>query len=197
MSSEKLTVEEVQDYYLKLLLLGEPAVGKSSLIVRYIQDRFTEDYKTSLGADFMAKTLVYTGDNDKPKKNVNLQIWDIAGQSKFSAFRKLYYTGVAGVLLVFDITNMMTLEKLAEWNKDVNSFSPNAIKVLIGNKLDLAEKGLREVSDNDRRIYEKMLGTAAVSIETSAKTGAGVHEAFHLIARTVLERTGKLNKVQN
>ncbi|MFW9995279.1 MAG: Rab family GTPase [Candidatus Odinarchaeota archaeon] len=188
MSSEE-TLEEVQDYYLKLLLLGEPQVGKSSLIVRYIQNRFTEDYKTSLGADFMAKTLVF--DEKTPTKNINLQIWDIAGQSKFSAFRKLYYTGVAGVLLVYDISKVDTLKKLVEWNDDVKSFSPNAIKVLIGNKSDLTEIGLREVSDEDRKAFEKSLDVAS-SIETSAKTGYGVQEAFHLIARTVLENQGKV-----
>ena len=82
MTSDEL--KEPKDYYLKLLLIGEEAVGKSSLIVQFVENRFTEDYKTSLGADFMAKTLVF-GDGDS-RKNVNLQIWDIAGQSKFSQF---------------------------------------------------------------------------------------------------------------
>ncbi|MHA1450534.1 MAG: Rab family GTPase, partial [Candidatus Hodarchaeales archaeon] len=108
-------------------------------------------------------------------------MWDIAGQSKFSHFRKLYYTGVAGVLLVYDITRKKSLEQLVEWNNDVQAFSPDVVKVLIGNKTDLAELNMREVEEEDRKNFAEILGVTS-SIETSAKTGDGVKEAFELIA---------------
>jgi len=162
------------------MLLGAGAVGKTSLINRYVKNRFSADYKITLGADFLSKKVSVTKDSGEIVE-VNLLIWDIAGQSQFSSFKKFYFQGVHGSLLVFDLSREETLNPIQKWNEDVLEYSPNAVNVLIGNKSDLT----RNVSEkNIQKLGRKLKSKGFV--ETSAKTGEKVNEAFLSIIKSVL-----------
>ncbi|MFW9997834.1 MAG: Rab family GTPase [Candidatus Odinarchaeota archaeon] len=164
----------------KLLLLGEGAVGKTSLILHHIAKMFFSDYRPTFGADFVNTAL----DLDPDNVTVNLQIWDSAGKEEFSSFTKLYLTGVQGVFLVFDVTRRETFTKLADWSRQVDRFSPDAVKILIGNKIDLIHD--QKVSEEEMLQHVPVL-SATSSLLTSAKTGEQVDEAFFLLARFIFK----------
>lgn len=177
---------QAKTFNYKLLLLGEGAVGKTSLILQYVEKTFTTDYKITLGADFKSKTVVLEDIPTKGEKiTANLQIWDMAGKAKLSSFKKYYYPGTAGAILVFDTTRRETLAELLNWNEDVEKYSPGTVKYLIGNKIDLTDE--IQVHEREREQYETIMG-AAGSIETSAKTGENVEEVFKTISRLIIER---------
>ncbi len=166
----------------KILLLGEPAVGKTSLIRRYVDNFFSSDYKSTIGVDFLVKQVEFY--YEKTKYQIQLQIWDIAGQgSGRTSFRTLYYQKVNGVLLTYDITRKETFERLVDWLNDVRKVSPSAHIIVIGNKIDLEEQ--REVQPEIAREWTKKVD-AIGWIETSAKTGKNVQEAFESIAAKIL-----------
>ncbi|MFW9991239.1 MAG: Rab family GTPase [Candidatus Odinarchaeota archaeon] len=171
-------------YHFKLLLLGEEAVGKTSLLIRFVEQRFSETYKQSLGADFMSKTVEFATKEGKTVI-INLQCWDIAGKAKFSSFRKLYCSGVNGAFLVYDLTRRETLAKLVSWVQDIEKFSPDAVKFLIGNKNDLENQIVVFPEEGEK--FGPVLGVFGI-LKTSAKTGEGVEDAFHSIAKIMYER---------
>jgi small GTP-binding protein len=152
----------------KILLVGDPAVGKSSLILRFVEDRFDKEYKASIGVDIMSKTI------NIEEKVARLVIWDIASQEKFKRFRSSFYQQVSGVLLVFDLTRPETLESAGDWIREVKEHAESIEIVLIGNKCDLVTQ--RQITRDD---VQKWIDRFACHyIETSALTGAGVEEAF-------------------
>ncbi|MHA1969227.1 MAG: Rab family GTPase [Candidatus Hodarchaeales archaeon] len=163
-------------YAFKLLLVGEPEVGKTSLIKRYVDDFFKEGYQITLGVDFLSKT-VQIGDTE-----VSFQIWDVAGQSGFTNFRHLYLKKAHGVFLVFDLTRPdVTYEKLDRWCADVKEQSPTAKIIVIGNKEDIAEGKLPTEKEEVLKRFD-----AKEFFPTSAKTGSRVQEAFKLMGELIL-----------
>ena len=168
----------------KIVLLGEPAVGKTSLIRRYVDNFFASDYKSTIGVDFLVKKVEFYHEKTKINYEVQLQIWDIAGQgSGRTSFRQLYYQKVNGVLLTYDITRKETFDCLGDWLTDVKKVSPNAHVIVIGNKVDLKDQ--REVSPDIATEWSRKIG-AIGWIETSAKTGMNVQEAFESLAAKIL-----------
>ncbi len=166
----------------KVLILGDPAVGKTSLIRRYVDNYFASDYKSTIGVDFLVKKVDFYF--DKTSYEVQLQIWDIAGQgSGKTSFRQLYYQKVNGILLTYDITRKETFERLGDWLTDVKKVSPNAHVIVIGNKVDLAEQ--RDVEPDLAMEWARKVG-AVGWIETSAKTGKNVQDAFESLAAKIL-----------
>jgi len=161
----------------KVILLGDEAVGKTSLVQSYIYNKFENSYKKTLGVDFLNHSLDIDG------QIVDLIIWDIAGEAKFASFKKFYLSNAHGALFVFDSTRRETLTGLSEWVSDFEKYSPNTINIICSNKVDLPEK---EVYIDETRAYAEIY-KAVDSIETSAKTGKGVAEAFTKIARRILE----------
>lgn len=160
----------------KLLLVGEPEVGKTSLIKRYVDNFFQEGYQITLGVDFLSKTVSI--DN----RDITFQIWDVAGQSGFTNFRHLYLKKAHGVFLVFDLTRIdPTYEKLDRWRADIKEQSPNAKVIILGNKEDIAEGKLPANKD---AILERF--GAQEFFETSAKTGSRVQEAFLQMGQLIL-----------
>ncbi len=166
------------DLAAKTIVLGDGAVGKTSLIRRYVEGKFDEAYTVTLGAEFLSKT-VQTKD---PEKIVKLAIWDLAGQAKYASYRKLVFTGVNGAFLVFDRTRKKTLSALKDWYNDLQQFSPNVPVILIGNKADLR----RKVTKKEVQALADELKLVKAIFDTSAKLGKGVSEAFEEMAHQIV-----------
>ena len=105
-------------YRIKVIIIGEAGVGKTSLVKKFVSGRFTSDYRVSIGANLFVKNLILNSDVD-----VSIQIWDIAGQEKWVKMRHLYYRGAHGALIVGDLTRENTFEQLKDfWNPDLKKF---------------------------------------------------------------------------
>ncbi|MCK4848770.1 MAG: GTP-binding protein [Candidatus Heimdallarchaeota archaeon] len=167
----------------KLLLVGEPEVGKTSLIKRYVDGFFQEGYQITLGVDFLSKTINLPDEENGGEQELIYQIWDVAGQSGFTNFRHLYLKKAHGVFLVFDLTRPEeTFDKLIRWRKDVQEQSPNAKIIVIGNKEDLVD--LENLPISEKEVLEKL--EAHQYFTTSAKTGSRVEGAFIQIGKLIL-----------
>ena len=167
-------------FQFKLILLGDVAVGKSSVIRRFIEDDFTLEYNCTVGVEFRIKTIVLD-----ELTSVDLKIWDTCGEEKFRAITRQYYRDSDGVLLIFDLTNKRSFEKLDFWLEDLsNSCSGEPIVILIGNKNDL--KDSREVNKEEALKFAKLKGLPY--FETSALTGENVEEIFKEISNKLIKR---------
>lgn len=162
----------------KTVLLGEGAVGKTSLRKRYLGEGFKLSYRMTIGADFAVKKYNFNGDN------IISQIWDLAGQMKFSKVREVYYKGSTGALLVFDITRPSTLEKIPKWIKELLKNNNNKIlpMMLVGNKVDLRRSHKNSVTYKSGLKYAKMLsewsGFKIPYVEVSALGDVGIEGLF-------------------
>ena len=166
----------------KLLLVGEPECGKTSLIKRYVDNFFEEGYQITLGVDFLSKTIQLEDENGQ-EHDLIFQINDVAGQSGFTNFRHIYLKKAQGVFLVFDLSRPEeTFNKLDRWRKDVQEQSPNAKIIVIGNKEDLVDPENLPISEEEA--LEKL--EAHRFITTSAKTGAKVEGAFVAMGKLIL-----------
>jgi small GTP-binding protein len=135
------------DYIYKVTLIGDSAVGKTSLSKSGIQQIFNSNYKTTIGVDFVSKTYVL----DCGTK-IKLQLWDTAGQERYRAVTRAYYTNAAGVIILFDITNRISYDHVEYWKKELMDHTNKNIPILvIGNKSDLANS--REVTTLEAMNY--------------------------------------------
>jgi small GTP-binding protein len=159
----------------KVIFVGDPSVGKTSMVAKHISSAFRENYVPTLGTNISSKDYNYGG------HSVTLMIWDIAGQEMFKAVREKYYSGANAAFIVYDVTRPETFVNVLAWAKDIKSFLPEAIpSIIVGNKTDME----REVDKKDAETVAKHLG--AEFLETSAKTGANIDEAFDRIIRKLL-----------
>jgi len=157
------------DYIFKVVVIGESGVGKSNLILRFAQNTFNPDSKTTIGVDFATKTINVDG------KVVKAAVWDTAGQEIYRAIVSAYYRGAVGALLVYDITRKDSYAYLDRWLKELRDYAdPNAAVVLVGNKSDLQH--LRSVSTDEAKKYAEDHGISF--FETSALTASNVEAAF-------------------
>ena len=164
-------------YRIKIIIIGEAGVGKTSLVKKFVSGRFSSDYRVSIGANLFVKELILNSDIE-----VTIQIWDIAGQEKWVKMRHSYYKGAHGALIVGDLTRGNTFEQLKEfWNPDLKKFCGDIPKILVVNKVDLEPI----VSNNDIEKLAQDINVKA-SIITSAKNGQNVEEAFHQIAEAIV-----------
>lgn len=158
----------------KLVLLGESAVGKSSIVQRFVKDSFSEVRESTIGAAFLTQT-VEIDDNT----SVKFEIWDTAGQERYRSLASIYYRNAQAALVVYDITQSSSLDKAKYWIKELQKqASANILIALVGNKLDLEED--RQVAYNEAAAFAQSLGL--MYFEVSAKTGLGVQECFREIA---------------
>ena len=172
-------MEKMKTFGFKLLVLGAPAVGKTSLIRRFTTGKFSETYSKTLGADFLIKFVDY------PEKSMRvlLQIWDLAGDARFRFIRRDYYQEAQGALLVYDITRMNTLQEIKETYENLLSYCGKVPCILIGNKVDLVNE--RKVTVDDGTKLSKDLGFEFY--ETSAKSAENVEKAFRHISDLIIE----------
>ena len=162
---------------LKIIVLGESGVGKTALLQKYINNTFTEDHKSTIGADFFTKKL------DIGRSLVTLQIWDTAGQERFASLGKAFYRGANAAILVFDQSNRASFDKVENWKsqfEEVNDLSESDEDfpfLLISNKCDLEK---RAVSLNEADQYAQ--ANKMIFYECSALTGKNIKSAIGKIA---------------
>ena len=174
-----------REWSLKLAILGDPAVGKTSLIDKYITNSFRENYQPTLGVNIVSKEIRIEEINSK----IRLLLWDIAGQDKYELTRQSFFQGCVGALLVYDITRYRTFEQISlKWLEDFKKFSrPDGVYVLIGNKSDLKDS-IKVSSDEGKSLSREI--NAAEFIETSAKYGENVEKAFKKLVLHILKKSG-------
>jgi len=166
---------EKSSYKFKVCLFGPGAVGKTSLLIRYIKDYFNSDLRQTIGSSFLIKDVVVD------EIDVRLLLWDIGGQEKFSRLRTIYFKGSNAAFGVFDVTNPQSLLKLPGWVSSIKKTVKKSIPmVIVGNKIDLE----RQVEKQEAEDLAKRLNCDY--LETSAKTGENVELAFEIIARACL-----------
>ena len=166
------------DVKYKIMVLGESKVDKTQLIKRYTKDQFGGVYLTTVGMDFQDKII------EIEDKKVRLQIWDTAGQERFRNVTKSYFQSSQGLVLVYDITDRESFEKLNFWVDNIKNFAPeNAKFILVGNKCDLANE--RKVSYEEGENYAKNLNIKM--FEASARDGTNVNELFFYLANEIYQ----------
>eukprot|EP01095_Lingulamoeba_sp_RSL-Kostka_P005503 TRINITY_DN1683_c0_g1_i1.p1 TRINITY_DN1683_c0_g1~~TRINITY_DN1683_c0_g1_i1.p1 ORF type:complete len:207 (-),score=73.36 TRINITY_DN1683_c0_g1_i1:262-882(-) len=170
------------DILFKLLLIGDSGVGKSCILVRFVDDEFEEDQVCTIGVDFKVKMINMQG------KKINLTIWDTAGQEKFRSLTSSYYRGTNGIILVYDVTKKESFDNIEMWLGEVEMYTNTIepVKLLVGNKVD--KESDREVSVNQGEELAKEKGM--VFIETSAKTKKGIKQAFQEIVQQIIDQKG-------
>ncbi len=170
----------------KLIVLGDEACGKTSLINKFVTKKFFEDYRPTLGISITSMNYSLQGFEDSGAQ-IELMIWDLAGQSFFKRVRKNYYQAANAAFVMYDITRRQTFQNVTHWHKDLKESLEDVPVVLIGNKIDL--EGQREVSTEEGRALAQEL--KASFIETSAKTGENVKDTFSLIGIGLFFKAGQ------
>ncbi|XP_017100618.2 ras-related protein Rab-21 [Drosophila bipectinata] len=164
----------------KAVLLGEGCVGKTSLVLRYMEDRFNSQHLSTLQASFVTRKV-----NLDDGRKAQLNIWDTAGQERFHALGPIYYRGSDGALLVYDITDQDSFQKVKSWVRELRQMRGTDIAlIIVGNKTDLEEQ--RAVMHQEATQYARTVG--AQYVETSAKENEGVAELFELLTQLMLEQ---------
>ncbi|MHA1455895.1 MAG: GTP-binding protein [Promethearchaeota archaeon] len=167
------------EYAFKLILGGDGSVGKTSMVHRFVDDDFAKDYKSTIGTSIMKKECKFDGLDSI----IRFVLWDLAGQSQFKKVRQSYLSNAEAGILAFDVTNQISFENIENWHKEILSASPNISLILVGNKIDLEDK--RVVFRGDGEKTAKKLGIPY--IETSAKTGESINDAFRMLALQMIK----------
>eukprot|EP00732_Lithocolla_globosa_P002240 Lithocolla_globosa_v1_NODE_1411_length_2599_cov_8.375786.p1 type:complete len:219 gc:universal NODE_1411_length_2599_cov_8.375786:2081-1425(-) len=176
---------EIKQLMYKIIVVGDIGTGKTSLIMRYVNNAFTMHYKSTIGVDFALKTLNWSSDTV-----IRLQLWDIAGQERYGNMTRVYYKGAAGALLVFDVTRPSTLAACTKWKKDIDDkvMLPNQDPIpvlLLANKCDLAKEGpVMNPGQIDKICQDNgFIGW----FETSAKTDTNIDRACRFLTSKILQ----------
>jgi small GTP-binding protein len=165
-------------YLFKVMVTGEGAVGKTTLVNRYVTGVFERDYKTTIGSQFAVKLTHISPPEPEYAVGIKLQCWDVAGQARFKAVRKMYYSGAAGIILVYDVTRRRSFTELSKWIKEADeSIGIRVPIVVVGNKTDLPD---RAVPSAEAKRWAEDQGF--LYMESSAKTGEGVADMFTVLA---------------
>ncbi len=168
----------------KIAVIGDPSTGKSAFIERYINDRFIENSRATLGVNFCSKTI------ETEKYLITLQIWDFGGNERFHFLISSYCKNVDALLFVYDVTNAVSLYKLEKWVKELRDGKTKPLILVIGTKSDLNSNSLAPPSE--AIAYAQVQGTIGI-IEVSSKTGENVSIAFDTIIKQLLDSSRKGN----
>jgi len=168
------------EYAYKLILGGDGGVGKTSMVHRFVEDAFQTDYKSTIGTSIMKKECEFEGLSSK----VRFVIWDLAGQSQFKRVRQTYVENAEAGIVVYDVTRKDTFDNLEIWHKEIKEASPTISLVLVGNKIDLVDD--RQVTTEEGQALAQKLGLTY--IETSAKDGTNIQDAFKMLALQMIKR---------
>ncbi|TCD70355.1 hypothetical protein EIP91_003707 [Steccherinum ochraceum] len=164
----------------KLLLIGNSSVGKSSLLLRFSDEQWLPEDESSatIGVDFRVHKMDVKG------KKVKLSIWDTAGQERFRTITSSYYRGAQGIILVYDVSNRETFDALPRWFSELETYVSDAVvKIIVGNKVD--KEFSRQVSFTEGQQFATRMN--CLFIEASAKTAVGVRDAFQEVVTKILD----------
>jgi len=183
---QELPAKKYEQIIVKIILLGDKAVGKSSLRTKYCDKQRKDEFRETLGADFVSKHL------EKEGKHYAIQVWDLAPGRKIDDLRETFYKGTKGAVLVFDVTDQATLTNCKNWLKEVKEQEPESSFILIGNKIDkriAGEEGQVTTEEGNAFAQELSLeaGRTVPYVEVSASTGEQVEHAFELLLSQILE----------
>jgi len=169
------------DYLFILVLIGDSGVGKSCLLLRFADDKWTDSYISTIGVDFKIRTI------ELDQKTIKLQIWDTAGQERFRTISSTYYRGAHGILVVYDVTNRTSFDNVKRWLLEIDKYAREGVnKLLVGNKADgssPADLSNRQVTTEEGKLFADSHGINF--LETSAKTGTFVDTAFLMMAHEI------------
>ncbi len=167
------------DYLLKYIIIGDAAVGKSNLLLRYVHGQFKPEYQLTIGVEFGAKNIEISS------KLFRIQIWDTAGQENFRSITRAYYKNSVCALVVYDISSRDSFNNVMSWIEDCKNQSPKTIfMVLVGNKCDLEDK--RQVTyEEGKELADK---NELLFFESSAKDGINVDEIFLNSAKEIAKK---------
>ena len=169
---------------IKIIIVGDGAVGKTSIVSQFAESRFSDEYKLTVGATFASKTVEVDG------RIIRLSIWDLAGQPRFDEITQMFFKGARGAAYVFDLQNPVTLKNLTNWYNRVTKETGSIPSVVVGNKLDLVPKEIPDI-DNYANKFAQYLQT--VYIKSSAKHNINIDAIFkELVSRIFRTRAVKI-----
>lgn len=167
------------DMIMKLLLVGDSGVGKSCLLLRFVEDKFKTSFVTTIGIDFKIRTIESKG------KKIKLQVWDTAGQERFRTITTAYYRGAMGIVLIYDVTDARSFENVENWFQTVTQHSNEDAQIfLVGNKCDDSEG--RQVSTEQGQELAAKLNIPF--LEASAKSNTNVDAIFYELAGIIQDK---------
>lgn len=171
-------MEFIKKPRIKLLILGDSGVGKSSILVRYTEEKFNHSHIATIGLDFKTKTI------EIDNKKLEMQIWDTAGTEKFRVITKTYYQRCSGIVIAYDCSDQKSFDNVTKWVEQIRTNVEDDIpKVLIACKVDRPD---RKISKSDGENLAKTL--AIQYFETSAKANIGIEETFNHLGRMCFDR---------
>ena len=166
------------NYLFKYIIVGDPSVGKSNLLMKFAHNKFTEEYQATIGVEFGAKNIEFNN------QIYRIQIWDTAGQENFRSITRAYYKNSVCAMVVYDITNLESFQHVQNWIEDIQNQSPKTVTiVLIGNKIDLEDKRVISYDEGN----EFAIKNGIIFAETSAKTGDGIEDIFMKSAKEIVK----------
>ncbi|EMG49021.1 Ras-related protein SEC4, partial [Candida maltosa Xu316] len=164
---------------MKLLLVGDSGVGKSCLLLRFVEDKFNPSFITTIGIDFKIRTIESKG------KRIKLQVWDTAGQERFRTITTAYYRGAMGIVLIYDVTDSRSFENVENWFQTVTQHANEDAQIfLVGNKCD--DEVNRQVSKEQGQELASKLNIPF--LEASAKSNENVDSIFYELAGIIQEK---------
>ena len=163
----------------KIVMIGEGGVGKTSITLRFTEDRFDENMMMTIGANFASKKMEIDG------SQLTLIIWDLGGQPRFRDVVSDYFRGSKIAVAVYDATRMFSLERLVDWIESLKENAPGCELVIVGNKTDMQANGSGVSLEEGAAFAEKY---NARHLQVSAKSGAGVNEMFEVVAQSLMKR---------
>jgi len=167
----------------KFVLLGEMSTGKTCMVLRLVNNVFSENVDSTIGAAFLVHKMNVDG------RNVKLEIWDTAGQERFKSLAPMYYRGASAAIIVYDITKQSSFETMKHWVDELKTRAPpNIVLGIAGNKVDLEEQRTVPKEAVEKYIKELCVDGCKEAIfrECSAKTGQGIQELFEEICRLLI-----------